>query len=129
MKLPGTSPFFGGGFLVAKRKRYYRKNVELFALIEKMKLWPARSGVLHGIRSIEYHAEYAVITTHCGEEIRVHNSRNSRSARWLRNKWAFCPCGKCRVPQWKLDKYAKTYFVNHSGSDLRQHGAAAENKE
>ena len=83
------------------KKRYYRKNVELFVLLNKMKLWPARSGVLHGIKSIESFGKYAVITT-----------------RWLRNKWAVRPCKQCRVPEWKLEKYSKTFFDSHYGSDL-----------
>lgn len=99
-------------------KRYYRKNVELFILLDKMKLWPARSGILHGIRSIEKRGNYAFITTHCGDEIQIYNSRNSRAARWLRNKWAVVPCKKCKVPEWKLEKYSKTFFDSHYGSDL-----------
>ena len=98
-------------------KRYYRKNVELLILLEKMKLWPARSGILHGIKSIENYGRYAVITTHCGQVMRVYNSRNSRTARWLRNKWAVKPCPKCKVPEWKLLKYSKTFFDTY-GSDL-----------
>ena len=54
------------------KKRYYRKNVELFILLDKMKLWPARSGLLHGIKTVEEHGKYAVITTHCGKTLRVY---------------------------------------------------------
>lgn len=100
------------------KKRYYRKNVELFVLLNKMKLWPARSGVLHGIREIDMQGKYIVITTHCGQTIRLYNSRTSRAARWLRNKWAAQPCKKCKVPEWKLEKYSKTMFASHYGSDL-----------
>ena len=46
-------------------KRYYRKRVELFRLIEKIKLWPSRRGLLHGIKSIEKTGDQAWITTHC----------------------------------------------------------------
>jgi pyrrolysyl-tRNA synthetase-like protein len=49
--------------------------------------------------------------------MRVYNSRNSRAARWLRNKWAVKPCPKCKVPEWKLLKYSKTFFDTY-GSDL-----------
>ena len=49
-------------------KRYYRKRVDLFNLIEKIKLWPSRKGVLHGIRSIERRGDVAIITTHCSRE-------------------------------------------------------------
>ncbi|MDD7511642.1 MAG: pyrrolysine--tRNA(Pyl) ligase small subunit [Peptostreptococcaceae bacterium] len=101
------------------KKRYYRKNVELFLLVEKIKLWPSRNGVLHGVKAIEIKGQYATITTHCGEVFQVCNSRNSRAARWLRNKWVDKPCAKCKIPQWKLDKYSKTIFASHYGSDLR----------
>jgi pyrrolysyl-tRNA synthetase-like protein len=89
-------------------KKYYRKNVELFLLLDKIKLWPARNGTLHGIREVEKQGKSAVITTHCGKTFRVYNSRNSRAARWLRNKWIVAPCKDCKVPQWKLDKYSRT---------------------
>ena len=100
------------------KKRYYRKNIELFALLDKMKLWPSRNGVLHGIKTIEIQGRYATITTHCGKTFRICNSRNSRAARWLRNKWAEKPCKDCAVPEWKLEKYSKTFFNSHYGSDL-----------
>ena len=41
-------------------KRYYRKRVELFRLIDKIKLWPSRKGILHGIRSIEKLGDQAI---------------------------------------------------------------------
>lgn len=100
------------------RKRYYRKRTELFLLLEKMKLWPSSSGILHGIRTIDIKGDYATIVTHCGQEMYIRNSRNSRAARWLRNKWAVRPCPKCRVPEWKLKKYTATMFSEY-GSDLR----------
>ena len=31
------------------------------------------------------------ITTHCNKTSMVNNSRNSRAARWLRNKWFMVP--------------------------------------
>lgn len=105
---------------MAEKKRYYRKNTELFLLLDKMKLWPSKSGILHGIRDIEKKGEYALITTHCGHSFKIYNSRNSRAARWLRNKWIAKPCEKCKVPGWKIDKYSKTFFNSHYGSDLRK---------
>lgn len=102
-----------------EKKRYYRKRTEMFLLLDKMKLWPSKTGVLHGIKLIEKKGEFAEITTHCGKTFRVYNSRKSRAARWLRNKWIAKPCPKCKVPQWKLDKYSKTFFSEHYGSDLR----------
>lgn len=101
------------------KKRYYRKRVDFFNLLQKMKLWPSRSGVLHGIKSITIMGLRAEIVTHCNETFWVRNSKNSRAARWLRNKWYKSPCKKCQVPDWKLEKYAKTYFDQHRGSTLR----------
>lgn len=99
-------------------KRYYRKRVELFRLIDKIKLWPSRKGVLHGIKTIEKMGDQALITTHCHKTFMVNDSRNSRAARWLRNKWFKGVCGACRVPDWKLDKYSSTLFRRHQGSLL-----------
>ena len=99
-------------------KRFYRKRVALFRLIEKIKLWPSRSGVLHGIRTIERLGETARITTHCNRTFTAHNSRNSRAARWLRNKMFVGVCRDCGVPDWKLEKYNATRFTRHHGSRL-----------
>jgi pyrrolysyl-tRNA synthetase-like protein len=73
---------------------------------------------LHGIKTIEVIGEQARITTHCNKIFLITNSRNSRAARWLRNKWFKGVCGTCRVPEWKLAKYSATYFKRQYGSDL-----------
>ncbi|UCH93797.1 MAG: hypothetical protein JSV88_26505 [Candidatus Aminicenantes bacterium] len=99
-------------------KRYYRKRVELFKLIDKIKLWPSRKGILHGIKAIEEMGDQARITTHCDKTFIVNNSRNSRAARWLRNKWFGKVCPICQVPDWKLEKYSATRFKRHYGSLL-----------
>ncbi|MDW7739316.1 MAG: pyrrolysine--tRNA(Pyl) ligase small subunit [Bacillota bacterium] len=99
-------------------KRYYRKRVEFFRLLQKMKLWPSRKGILHGIKTFEIKGNQAMITTHCNETFLAYNSKNSRAARFLRNKWNFTPCPTCRVPSWKLDKYSSTRFSQSYGSDL-----------
>jgi pyrrolysyl-tRNA synthetase-like protein len=98
--------------------RTYRKRVELLRLIDKIKLWPSRRGVLHGIRSIEKMGDQARVTTHCNKTFVVTNSRNSRAARWLRNKWFKQVCPECRIPEWKLEKYSATRFKRHYGSAL-----------
>ncbi len=92
------------------RKRIYWQQVPLFQLIDKLKLWPSRKGVLHGVKSFEVRGLNAIVVTHCNKQIVMRNSKNSRSARWLRNKWYAKPCDKCKVPQWKVDKYAETVF-------------------
>lgn len=99
-------------------KRYYRKRVELFRLIDKIKLWPSRTGILHGIKTIARMGDQAQITTHCNKTFIINDSRNSRSARWLRNKWFKGVCGVCRIPQWKLEKYSSTQFKRHYGATL-----------
>ncbi len=99
-------------------KRYYRKRVHLLRLIEKIKLWPSRKGILHGIRSIEKRGDQAIVTTHCNKAFLINNSRNSRAARWLRNKLFIGVCPKCGVPEWKLEKYDSTRFKRHQGSLL-----------
>jgi len=98
--------------------RYYRKRVDLFRLIDKIKLWPSRKGLLHGIKTIEVMGDQARVTTHCNKTFMVNNSRNSRAARWLRNKWFCGVCGACSVPEWKLAKYSSTRFKRHFGSLL-----------
>lgn len=103
-------------------KRYYRKRVDLFSLISKMKLWPARSGMLHGVRAFEAAGEWATLTTHCGQSFKIRNSRSSRAARWLRNKMYKGACPACSVPDWKLEKYGATFFSRHQGSFLGQGG-------
>jgi pyrrolysyl-tRNA synthetase-like protein len=97
-------------------KRYVNKNQSLYSLINKIKLWPSRSGVLHGIKNVELLANNIKITTHCGEEFTVWNSKNSRSARWLRNRWCTYPCPKCRIPEWKMSKYSSTVFSDSAGA-------------
>jgi pyrrolysyl-tRNA synthetase-like protein len=101
------------------KKRYYRKRTELFLLLDKMKLWPSKSGMLHGIRDMDVRGNVAIVTTHCGKSFRIYNSRKSRAARWLRNKWVFTPCPDCKVPEWKMEKYSATFFSEHYGSDLQ----------
>jgi pyrrolysyl-tRNA synthetase-like protein len=98
--------------------RYYRKRIELIRLIEKIKLWPSRTGHLHGLKEIVVHGEQATLTTHCNKTFVVSNSRNSRAARWLRNKWFTEPCPDCGVPEWKLKKYSTTRFKRGHGSLL-----------
>jgi intein-encoded DNA endonuclease-like protein len=74
------------------KKRYYRKKTDFFNLIKKLKLWPSRNGVLHGIKNIDIKGDTAEITTHCGETFIIKNSKN------------------CRIPEWKLEKYNSSVF-------------------
>lgn len=93
-------------------KRYIFKRQTLFALVDKVKLWASRSGVLHGVKSVVRTQDMLTITTHCGLVFTCRNSKNSRSARWLRNRFCKEPCPKCKIPSWKLEKYSATVFTN-----------------
>ena len=101
-----------------KKQVYYRKQVPLFRLIEKMKLWPSRRGILHGIKAFEIKGHYARLITYCNKRMVIRDSKNSRAARWLRNKWHFRACEECRIPEWKLKKYSATVFKRGWGSYL-----------
>lgn len=93
------------------RKKIYWRRVPLFKLIDKIKLWPSRRGVLHGIKTFEIRGgSYAYVVTHCNEQMVIRNSKNSRAARWLRNKWYFRTCERCAIPEWKIKKYSATVF-------------------
>jgi len=104
-----------------EKKRFYRKRARLFNLIAKIKLWPSRTGQLHGIRTIVVTGDRAELTTHCNKVFVIRNSLNSRAGRWIRNKWAVTVCPECSVPAWKLEKYAATRFKRHHGSMLEPH--------
>ncbi|MDD4754125.1 MAG: pyrrolysine--tRNA(Pyl) ligase small subunit [Desulfitobacteriaceae bacterium] len=101
-----------------EKKRYYRKNIDFFKLVEKLKLWPSRNGTLHGIKSLKIIGNRAEIITHCNKRFIVYNSKNSRAARWLRNKWFYDVCGQCKIPRWKLEKYSSTFLNQRWGSNL-----------
>ena len=91
-------------------KYSFRKREELYKLVNQIKLWPSRSGRLHGVKNLEKQGKYIELELYCGEVFKVKNSKNSRAARWLRNKMMVEPCSKCNVPEWKLEKYSNTSF-------------------
>jgi pyrrolysyl-tRNA synthetase, N-terminal region len=101
-----------------EKKRYYRKNVDFCNLVEKVKLWPSRGGTLHGVKSITRRGNTAEIETHCNRHFIIYNSKNSRAARWMRNKLYFGVCQTCKVPDWKLQKYSSTVMSQHYGAQL-----------
>ncbi len=93
-----------------KTKYVFRKREKLYNLLKRIKLWPSRSGLLHGIKTLEKKGNYIKLELHCDKVLKVKDSKNSRAARWLRNKRMVKPCPECQVPDWKLDKYSKTAF-------------------
>jgi len=93
-----------------EKKRYVRKHEHLLNIIEKIKLWPSRLGILHGVKKIVVKGAYLEVVTHCNHVILVKNSRKGRAARWLRNKLYAKACPDCKVPEWKLRKFSATSF-------------------
>lgn len=93
-----------------KAKYVFRKKEKLHKLLKRIKLWPSRKGLLHGIKAIEKKGNYLELKLYCGEVLEAKNSKNSRAARWLRNKIMVKSCPECQVPDWKLEKYSKTAF-------------------
>jgi len=115
--------------LKPEKKRFYRKRVRILNLVDKIKLWASRTGRLHGVKSMKIMGETAWIVTHCNKEFAIKNSINSRSGRWLRNKWFESVCPECRIPEWKLEKYSSTHFKHHHGSMLEKRNTVhIENK-
>jgi pyrrolysyl-tRNA synthetase-like protein len=95
-----------------EKQKFIRKNQDPYLIVSRIKLWPSCKGILHGIRSVKQQGNLLVVITHCNKTLRVRCSKNGRLARWLRNKWYEKACPTCRVPEWKLDKYSRTSFVN-----------------
>jgi pyrrolysyl-tRNA synthetase-like protein len=98
------------GPIKERKKTYFRKREDPLKILGRIKLYPSRSGALHGILSVVQKGGFIELTTHCGQRIRVRKSRRSRVARWLRNKWYVQSCSLCKVPRWKLDKFSLTVF-------------------
>ncbi|UCH71334.1 MAG: hypothetical protein JSV29_05370 [Candidatus Bathyarchaeota archaeon] len=74
------------------------RHLQLFSLVSKIKLWPSKSGILHGVEKVENLGHFIRVTTYCKETILVKDSRRSRAARWLRNRWVKSVCKDCRIP-------------------------------
>ena len=84
--------------LVQRRQR-------LYALVDKVKLWPSRTGVLHGVKSVQLEGDLITVETHCGEEFKVRNSTSGRGKRQIKHGQYRSVCKKCRIPDWKIEKF------------------------
>jgi len=91
----------------SRPSKYRLRNAGLYTTVNKIKLWPSRSGILHGVKEIKGSGEWIIISTHCGENLRIRDSKNGRGIRQLKNKYYRKVCKKCGVPSWKIEKYAK----------------------
>jgi pyrrolysyl-tRNA synthetase-like protein len=83
----------------------FNKRVPLQILIGKINLWVSKKGTLHGVKELHEKGSYIMVTTHCNKKILGKNSKNSKRARWLRNRWFIDPCKKCKIPGWKLKRF------------------------
>jgi pyrrolysyl-tRNA synthetase-like protein len=108
-------------------KKFFRKRGDPFLTIARIKLWPSRKGILHGLRTVKREGNIMIVMTHCNQEARVKCSKNGRLARWLRNKWYAEACPVCRVPEWKIEKYSKTSFVKGSRKKYERRSSVFKN--
>ncbi len=89
------------------RAKYQRRHMRLFEAVDKIRLWPSRSGRLHGVKNVQVNGEWIILTTHCGLIFRIRNSNNGRGVRQLKNRWYKEVCKRCGVPNWKIEKYTR----------------------
>jgi pyrrolysyl-tRNA synthetase-like protein len=88
------------------KKDIFDKRVPLLDLVKKINLWVSKKGTLHGVKEIEERGSFIIVRTHCNAVSRGRNSKNSRRARWLRQRRYITPCKKCKIPDWKLKRFA-----------------------
>lgn len=106
-----TLPAWVFASVAKSKKRTVRRHADPYSVIQKVKLWPSKTGMLHGVRAVKLRGGFLELQTHCGQAIKIRNSRNSRVARHLRNKIYQKPCPHCRIPAWKLEKFGETSFI------------------
>jgi pyrrolysyl-tRNA synthetase-like protein len=100
-----------GGASPPPKGRSVRRRADPYTVVSKIKLWPSKTGVLHGVRSVRLKGGVIEVHTHCGQSTRIRNSRSGRLARYLRNKRFDTQCPRCRIPAWKMEKFEETSFV------------------
>ncbi len=79
----------------------------MFSLVNKIKLWPSQNGILHGVEKVDSLGRFIRVTTYCRTIILVKDSRRSRAARWLRNRWVAEICKDCHIPEWKIKRFSR----------------------
>jgi len=90
-----------------RQSKYQLRNASLFDSVNKIKLWPSRSGLLHGIRDVKGSGDWLELSTHCGVVFKIRDSKNGRGIRQLKHRNYKKVCKKCGVPSWKIEKYRK----------------------
>jgi len=99
------------------------KRPPLLHLVSKVKLWPSKRGILHGVKKVEGFGSTVRLQTHCNKTIVVKDSRRGRAARWLRNRWTIRRCELCRVPKWKVERFSKGAKTPHLLADAKFYAA------
>lgn len=91
-----------------KFARLTGRRSRLYSLVDKVKLWPSRTGVLHGVRAVRLEGDWLTVETHCGEEFRVRNSSSGRGKRHIKHGHYRSVCKRCGIPDWKIEKFNKS---------------------
>ena len=81
------------------------KRPELYTMMDKAMLFVTKNGKLHGIKSLGRKGAFILLYTHCDQEFKIRDSRNSKTARWLRNGYVHRSCKSCDIPRWKVAKF------------------------
>ncbi|MHC1624868.1 MAG: pyrrolysine--tRNA(Pyl) ligase small subunit [Methermicoccaceae archaeon] len=92
------------------RRQSKEDNESPFRLAENYMLWPSRSGLLHELTNVELKGRTIIMHSKCGQIIMANNSRRSRAARWLRHKWFYRPCKRCKVSDERLTMFGGRMF-------------------
>ncbi|MEM3437132.1 MAG: pyrrolysine--tRNA(Pyl) ligase small subunit [Nitrososphaerales archaeon] len=85
------------------------KKKSLSTLINELGFFVSRSGRLHKISSIIGYGDYLKLSMKCGQCMIVRNSRRSKAARWLKNKWMKKPCKSCKINAGDLLRFTIKY--------------------
>gem|GEM_PF-4560246 len=99
---PGLTP---GPFAFWKGDDVKEDYETPFKLAKKYMVWVSRSGLLHELTSIELKGRTVIMHSKCGQILKASNSRRSRAARWLRHKWYYKPCKRCKIPDERLKSF------------------------
>src|SRR5665648_848899 len=69
-----------------KKQRYLRRQKDPFTIVQQIKLWPSKNGILHGVRSVKLKSGRIVCKRHSCRTLDQSKSKNIRFARHLRNE-------------------------------------------
>ena len=79
---------------------------KIFEIVKELGFFISRSGKLHKIVSIEEYGYNLKLHTACGQYIVIRNSKRSKAARWIRNKWLKNTCKGCKIKSSETREYS-----------------------